>query len=145
MNEPIVLPIPGHRIDDYRNSMPRLVRLFGLGPTGSKIARDVLRQGRPNVTGGTGVGPVGWTEVAGERPDRDTNMIVIVCAEGDQVLFQADDNKPASLVTFVLLQDVGNMLVVRDKDMTLARDFSDLFVTTSDVDYVGDLIDNLAS
>src|SRR5215467_13111891 len=101
-DQEIVLPVPGRRIGDYRNSMPRLVRLFGLGAAGSRIAGDVLRQGRPNVAVGTGAGPVGWAEVVGATPERDTNMIVIVCAEGDQALFQADDDKPASLVTFVL-------------------------------------------
>jgi hypothetical protein len=32
-----------------------------------------------------------------------------------------------------------------DERVANARGFSDLFVTTSDVDYVSDLIDNLAS
>jgi hypothetical protein len=45
----------------------------------------------------------------------------------------------------VLLQPQGNLLVVRNDSVSAARGSTDLFVTTSDRDYVGDLIDNLAS
>ena len=53
--------------------------------------------------------------------------------------------RPGSLVTFVLLQREGNLLVVRQQSVSNARGSADLFVTTSDRDYVADLIDNLAS
>ena len=72
-------------------------------------------------------------------------MVVIVCGEGDQVLFNADQDKPKSLVTFVLLQKISNALVVADENFAKARNRCDLFVTTSDADYVGDLISNLVS
>jgi hypothetical protein len=45
----------------------------------------------------------------------------------------------------VLLQREGNLLVVRQQSVSNARGSADLFVTTSDRDYVADLIDNLAS
>jgi len=138
-------PIPGGRIDDYRNSKPRFIRLYGLGDRGAKIARDIGRQAGPNVAVKSGSQPVGWHEIAGDMPDPNTNMVVIVCGEGDQVLFKADEDKPDSLVTFVVLQKVSNALVVGDENFARARNQSDLFVTTSDADYVSDLIDNLAS
>jgi hypothetical protein len=137
--------ILGSRIEHYRNSTPRLIRLLGLGEAGGRVARRVAERGLPNVEVLTDAKPVGWNEVAAERPGARTNMIVIVCAEGDERLFRPERGKPDMLVTFVLLQ--GNSIVpaAHDERVENARGFSDLFVTTSDADYVSDLIDNLAS
>ena len=137
--------IPGRRIGHYRNSSRRFIKLYGLGQTGATIAQAVGERGLPNVDVKTGSRPVGWIDIAGAQPDPATNMVVIVCAEGDEGLFRPERERPDSLVTFVLLQQQGNLLVVRNDSMSVARGSTDLFVTTSDRDYVGDLIDNLAS
>lgn len=137
--------IPGRRIGHYRNSARRRIRLYGLGRTGASIAQAVGARGLPNVEVRTGSGTAGWAEIAGGEPDPATNMVVIVCGEGDEELFHPERGRPASLVTFVLLQRQGNLLVVRQDSVSRARSAADLFVTTSDRDYVADLIDNLAS
>jgi hypothetical protein len=137
--------IPGRRIGNYRNSSPRLIKVLGLGDAGAKIARSVAKQELPNVQVMTNVRAVGWDELVDERPGEPINMLVIVCAEGDERLFRPERGKPNMLVTFVLLQGTGRMQNARDERLANARGFSDLFVTTSDVDYVAELIDNLAS
>ncbi len=137
--------LPGSRMGGYRNSSPRLIRLLGLGEEGSKVARKVAQRGRPNVEVRTNARPVGWEEIAEARPGAPTNMIVIVCAEGDERLFRPQRGKPDMLVTFVLLQHGQRQPAAPDQRAANARGFSDLFVTTSDADYVSDLIDNLAS
>ena len=137
--------IPGSRIAGYRNSKPRSVRLYGLGEQGAKIVRNVGAQSGPNVAVGSGNHRAGWPEIAGSTTDPDVNMVVIVCGEGDHLLFNGDDNKPDLLVTFVLVQKISNALVVTDERFSRARNHCDLFVTTSDTDYVSDLIGNLAS
>ncbi len=142
---PDLSAIPGRRIGDYRNSARRHIKLFGLGQTGAGVARAVGARGLPNVEVRTGSGAVGWDEIAGAQPDPATNMVVIVCGEGDEELFRPGRERPSSLVTFVLLQRQGNLLVVRQDSVARARGSADLFVTTSDRDYVADLIDNLAS
>lgn len=139
------LAIPGRRIGDYRNSARRRIKLYGLGQIGASVAQAVGERGLPNVEVRTGVGAAGWPEIAGAQPDPATNMVVIVCGEGDEELFQPERERPSSLVTFVLLQRQGNLLVVRQDSVSHARSAADLFVTTSDRDYVADLIDNLAS
>jgi hypothetical protein len=136
--------IPGSRIGGYRNSSPRLIRLLGLGAEGSKIARQVAERRRPNVEVLTNARPVGWEEIASDRPGAPANMLVIVCAEGDARLFRPQRGKPGMLVTFVLLQESAHPHAARDPVANI-RGFSDLFVTTSDAEYVADLIDNLAS
>ena len=137
--------IPGGRIDHYRNSSPRLIRLLGLGDEGGRVARNVAKRGLPNVEVLTNAKPVGWKEVAQDPSAARTNMVVIVCAEGDERLFRPEEGKPDMLVTFVLLQTNANLHAATDQRVANARGFSDLFVTTSDVDYVSELIDNLAS
>jgi hypothetical protein len=138
--------IPGRRIGHYRNSARRRIRLYGLGRTGASVAQAVGERGLPNVEVRTGSGAAGWSEIAGAQPNPETNMVVIVCGEGDEELFRPGRGRPASLVTFVLLlQRQGNLLVVRQDSVAQARSAADLFVTTSDRDYVADLIDNLAS
>jgi hypothetical protein len=144
------LPAPatavrGCRIEGYRNSALRLIRLIGLGEAGSKIARIVAERALPNVEVMTKAIPVGWAEVASERSGARTNMVVVVCAEGDQRLFCPERGRPDMLVTFVLLRSNGSLDAVFDPQVASPRSFSDLFVTTSDADYVSDLIDNLAS
>jgi hypothetical protein len=142
---PDLTTIPGRRIGGYRNSARRFIKLYGLGETGASVAQAVGRRGLPNVEVRTGTGAAGWREIAGGAPDGDTNMVVIVCGEGDEELFRPERERPGSLVTFVLLQREGNLLVVRQQSVSNARGSADLFVTTSDRDYVADLIDNLAS
>jgi hypothetical protein len=146
MNSPApAAVIPGYRIEGYRNSAPRLIRLVGLGEAGSKIARIVAERALPNVEVMTKAMPVGWADVASARSGAYANMIVIVCAEGDQQLFCPERGRPGMLVTFVLLRNNGSPDAVLDPQVATPRSSSDLFVTTSDADYVSDLIDNLAS
>ena len=142
---PAAAAIPGGRIGNYRNSSPRLIRLLALGDVGGKVVRIVAERGLANVDVLTDSGPIGWTELAKGRPGTHTNMIVIVCAEGDERLFRPEQGKPDMLITFVLLQRSGNLHAVGEQGLAKARGVSDLFVTTSDADYVSELIDNLAS
>jgi hypothetical protein len=137
-------PIPGHRIGGYRNSSPRLIRLLGLGERGGSIAREVARRGHRNVEVTTNARAVGWEDIAEERPGERANMIVIVCGEGDERLFSPTRGKPDMLVTFVVMKAIDDA-PADEARMAQMRGQSDLFVTTSDSDYVGDLIDNLAS
>ena len=136
--------IPGSRIGDYRNSSPRRIRLLGLGAEGMEVARKIAARGLPNVEVLTHARPVGWDDIAHDRPGTAPNMVVIVCAEGDERVFRPQRGKPDMLVTFVLLEERAHRPAVRDT-VANVRGFADLFVTTSDADYVADRIDNLAS
>jgi hypothetical protein len=136
--------IPGDRIAGYRNSMPRRIRLFGLGERGSGIALEIAGRAYRNVEVVTDTRPIGWTEIIGEQLERP-DTVVIVCREGDERLFRPSPGKPSMLVTFVVLQEVAQAAEAQETLAAQIRGLSDLFVTTSDPDYVGDLIDNLAS
>jgi hypothetical protein len=145
---PSSITIPGTRISNYRNSARRAIALIGLGAAASALVSSVGRRGLVNVATTTSGGAIDWSAVAGTVPDRDLNMIVIVCGEGDERLFRPGPRRPDVLVTFVLLRK-GNIPPIRENDfapdLERARAFSDLFVTTSDPDYISELVDNLAS
>ena len=49
------------------------------------------------------------------------------------------------LVTFVVVREGGEVPSADQAQLAQMRGQSDLFVTTSDSGYVGDLIDNMAS
>jgi hypothetical protein len=141
--------IPGMRIPNYRNSAQRAIRLIGLGAAAGELIDRVAQRGLPNVATMTRDTPIGWPAVMGEMPDRNPDMIVIVCRDSDAHLFRPTAGRPDVLVTFVVLQRESHLLTAHDAgsapDLERARAFSDLFVTTSDADFVSELIDNLAS
>jgi hypothetical protein len=145
---PATAAIPGARIPNYRNSSQRAIRLVGLGAAASALVSCIARRGLPNVSVTIGDIPIGWPAVTAAT-DRALNMIVIVCHEGDAHLFRPLAGRPDVLVTFVLLQATSHPLVPQDPafapELERARACCDLFVTTSDGDYVAELIDNLAS
>jgi hypothetical protein len=143
-------PIPGGRIAGYRNSLPRRILLLGLGERGTRIACEVATHRLPNVEVVTNARPVGWDDIAKERTGESTNMVVIVCGEGDEHLFSPSQGRPDMPVTFVVLKEIDQGSVTQvsatdDLRVAQMRGLSDLFVTTSDSDYVADLIENLAS
>ena len=92
---PEVAPIPGSRISGYRNSSPRLISAARqLGQHGRRIVRGVETRGFPNVEVATTTRPLGWEDIAKERRGERTNMIIIVCGEGDERLFSPAQGKP---------------------------------------------------
>jgi hypothetical protein len=141
--------IPGMRIPNYRNSVRRAIRLIGLGAAADELVNHIARRALPNVATATRATPIGWPGVMGETPDRNPDMIVIVCREADAHLFRPAHGRPGVLVTFVVLQPQGRLLTAHDAGarphLERARACCDLFVTTSDADFVSELIDNLAS
>src|SRR5689334_17105453 len=85
--------IPGRRIGHYRNSARRFITLYGLGKAGASVAQAVAERGLPNVAVRTGTGAAGWGEIAGAKADAQTNMVVIVCGEGDEALFRPEPER----------------------------------------------------
>jgi hypothetical protein len=138
-------PLPGDRILGYRNSLPRRLRVVGLGARGSRTVRELAGRGYPNVEIVANIRPLRWDEIVGGEPTEPPNMIIIVCGEGDEHLFSVPLRKPGMLVTFVVLKQTTQPPEAEEAAAAQMRGLSDLFVTTSDADYIGDLVANLAS
>src|SRR6516165_6979016 len=133
--------VPGERLGGYRNSRRRRLRVVGLGERGSHIVQEVARRGYRNVVISTDVRRVGWKEIVGGEPTELPNLVIIVCGEGEEHLFGPTHGKPDMLVTFVVLSELACGPADQEATAAQIRGLSDVFVTTSDSDYVGDLVD----
>ena len=134
------------RIDHHRNSSPRLIRLLGLGEKGGKVARKVANARPAQCPGLTDAKPVGWKDIAttmARRPDQyDRHRLR---ARATSACFARSTASPICWSPSSCCK--ASAIRGRPESTRVAnvRGFSDLFVTTSDADYVSELIDNLAS
>jgi hypothetical protein len=135
----------GQRLQSYRNSVPREVKLIGVGQGGLEIVKRIAQARLPNVmpvalSDGAQLAPLD-APVAGRRP----NIIVLVYRSGDPVVIPAIIERPAPLVSFVLLEPPCQASQGKSETVRWLRAIADVFVTTSDDDFVLDLVGNLAS
>jgi len=135
---------PG-RIDDYRNSRPRNVELIGLGGGARDVVAGIARSDFPNlmVTLQPDDKPLAPFSAPVDRSAAD--MIVMVYCSGDEAVVPTFTGTPRSQVTLILLEPRGAEPRSRDRRVDAMRALSDLFVTTSDREFVRELVSNLAS
>ena len=137
---------PGKRIEGYRNSEPRFVKLLAVGPNAEEIIAEVNDHQRDNVLMSGRLDPhrlLPMDEpVGGIRP----HAVVVVHQQGEADRFPFLVERTASMLSFVVLETEGThderaeSRKVRD-----IRAIADLFVTTTDRGFVRELVDNLAS
>lgn len=137
---------PGLRIEDYRNSQPRYIKLIGVGERAAALIDQFNIANRNNVlTSGTlEPGAVGAMDEAvdGIRP----NAVIVIYETGDEVRFPFLTDRTASMLSFVVLeQDGASLAVAESKQLRELRSVADLYVTTSDPEFVAELVSNLAS
>jgi hypothetical protein len=136
---------PGRRIQDYRNSSPRYIKVLAVGDNAREVIDMVNAEGRENVLTTGPLDPQGLQPmdepVLGIKP----HAVVVVHQQGDQDKFPFLIERTASMLSFVVLENDG-MLRERDenKKVRAIRAIADLFVTTSDPAFVKELVENLA-
>jgi hypothetical protein len=140
--------LPGQRIDDYRNSAPRYVKVLGIGETARAIIDDFTmaraRLGNVLTTGTVSSSkPIAMDEpVDGLRP----NAVVVVYQKGEPVKFPFLTERTASMLSFVVLEAEDEEVDAdARRKLKEIQAVADLYVTTSDREFVSELVDNLAS
>jgi len=136
---------PGQRIEDYRNSEPRYVKVLAIGKSAESIIAEFNRK-RDNILT---TGPLDPDRrqpmdepVNGIRP----NAVIVVYQKGEDVRFPFQTDRTASMLSFVVLEELDARSGSEpNKTLRAIQKVADLFVTTSDRDFVGELIENLAS
>jgi hypothetical protein len=136
---------PGQRIQDYRNSMPRYVKVLAIGKSAESIISSFNRD-RENILT---TGPLDPDRrqpmdepVNGIRP----NAVIVVYQKGEEVRFPFQTERTASMLSFVVLEEPdGRAEREPNKTLQAIQKVADLFVTTSDQEFVNELIDNLAN
>lgn len=137
---------PGTRIQGYRNSSPRFIKVLAVGVNAREIIDQVNAEERENVLL---TGPLDPDRlqpmdepVQGIKP----HAVVVVHQQGDQDRFPFLIERTASMLSFVVLEKDG---ILRERDeskkVQAIRAIADLFVTTSDSAFVMELVNNLAS
>jgi hypothetical protein len=133
---------PG-RIGGYRNSAPRRVKLIGIGDGARAVIARIARMSLPNVLVAPDVD--GTSPAALDAPVEGVspNMIVLIYRSGDRATLPVRVERSKLLVTLVLLEDAGAH--GPDESAEALRAVADLFVTTTDRDFVLELVNNLTS
>ncbi|NLS03475.1 hypothetical protein HGP14_08875 [Rhizobium sp. P32RR-XVIII] len=136
---------PGQRIQDYRNSMPRYVKVLAIGKSAESIISSFNRD-RENILTTGPLDPDGRQPmdepVNGIRP----NAVIVVYQKGEEVRFPFQTERTASMLSFVVLEEPdGRAEREPNKTLQAIQKIADLFVTTSDQEFVNELIDNLAN
>lgn len=138
--------LPGRRIDDYRNSTPRFVKVLGVGDSAGAIIEAVNAAHRDNILASGPLNPAHPAAMDEPVNGIQPNAVVVVYQTGEEVSFPFLTERTASMLSFIVVETAG-----RPPDGAAARKLreiqavADLYVTTSDRDFVAELVDNLAS
>jgi len=137
---------PGQRLDNYRNSIPRYIKVFGVGNTARAIVERFNEAHRGNILSVGDVDP-GKMQAMDEPVDGiRPNAVIAVYQHGEPFEFPFLTDRTASMLSFIVLDSPGQQINedARRKIREI-RLVADLFVTTTDPDFVSELVDNLAS
>ena len=136
---------PGTRINDYRNSEPRYIKVLGVGEKARAILDQLNQSHSDNVilTGEVSAPePIPMDEpVNGMKP----NGVIVVYQKGERAGFPFLTERTASMLSLIVLEVPGETDADADRKVKQIQKVADLFVTTSDTDFVSELVHNLAS
>jgi hypothetical protein len=137
---------PGRRIEGYRNSSPRYVKVLGVGESARAIVEGFNADNRDNILTSGPLNPMQLQPmdepVDGIRP----NAVVVVYARGEPVKFPFLTDRTASMLSFIVLEGTEERADPEvSRKVREIQAVADLYVTTSDKDFVSELVTNLAS
>lgn len=138
--------LPGDRITDYRNSTPRYVKLLGIGESARALVERFNDEHRDNILMSGPLNPAGLQPldepVNGIRP----NAVIVVYEKGEDVKFPFLTDRTASMLSFIVVEPNDTSVEgENNKKLRELRAVADLYVTTSDREFVAELVNNLAS
>ena len=137
---------PGRRIEGYRNSSPRYIKVLGVGDSARAIVERFSDRQRANVITTEPLNPLRLQAmdepVGGIRPD----AVIIVYQKGEPARFPFLTDRTASMLSLIVLEAAeGVPETEANRKVQEIKAVADLYVTTSDTDFVSELVDNLAS
>lgn len=137
---------PGRRIEGYRNSTPRYVKVLGVGERARAIVESFSDENRDNILMAGQLNPLHQ-----ERMDQPVNgiapnAVVVVYSRGEQVKFPFLTDRTASMLSFIVLEGIDERADPEvNRKVREIQAVADLYVTTSDKEFVAELVNNLAS
>jgi hypothetical protein len=138
--------LPGRRLEDYRNSVPRYVKVLGIGPGARDIVESFNEQHRDNILVTNELDPHRLLPMDEPVNGLKPNAVIVVYQTGEEVKFPYLTDRTASMLSFIVVETPG--VPAHTETNRKLRDIqavADLYVTTSDREFVGELVGNLAS
>lgn len=137
---------PGKRIEGYKNSSPRFIKVLGVGENVKDVIADINADERENVLITGSLDPHGLQPMDEPVQGIKPHAVIVVHEQGDQDKFPFLIERTASMLSFVILETKGVLHEqAESKKVRSIRAIADLFVTTSDRGFVKELVNNLAS
>lgn len=137
---------PGRRIEGYRNSQPRYVKVLGVGEAAKSIIARLNDANRDNVISSGQLNPMRLEPMDEPVNGITPNAVIVVYQKGDEAKFPFLTERTASMLSLVVLESPdGQSSPEASRRVRAIQDVADLYVTTSDTEFVHELIDNLAS
>lgn len=142
----IISRYPGTRIQGYRNSEPRIIKVLAVGENAKHVIAEVNAEERDNVLMSGPLDPNGLQPMDEPVNGIKPHAVIVVHQQGDQDKFPFLIERTASMLSFIVLETDG-ILRERSENRKVRdiRAIADLFVTTSDRGFVKELVNNLAS
>ena len=137
---------PGQRLDDYRNSVPRYVKVLGVGENARAVIERFNEAHRDNIITTGSLDPMGLQPMDEPVGGIAPNAVIVVYQRGEHAAFPFLTDRTASMLSLIVLEtpdDKGHP--ESDKKVRKIQEVADLYVTTSDTEFVSELVDNLAS
>lgn len=135
---------PGRRIEGYRNSRPRIVKVLGVGDSASAVVRRYGRSRGANVLA-PATGDPDRPESLDARVDGLAPHAVVLVLQGQPERLPFVIERTAAMLSVVLIEPETGRTDHGAGILPSVRAVADLFVSTSDPDFVDDLVANLAS
>jgi hypothetical protein len=135
---------PGKRIQGYRNSLPRYIKVIGLGKTACGIVSDLNSVDRPNVLTTGEIASRSQQALDGPINGLRPNAVIVVCQKGEDEMFPFTIDHTASMLSLIVI-DAETPNVEESHKVREIQKVADLYVTTSNKDFVAELVENLAS
>ncbi|WP_421949976.1 hypothetical protein [Pelagibacterium sp.] len=137
---------PGKRIEGYRNSSPRFIKVLGVGEKVRDVIADINADERDNILMTGSLDPHGLQPMDEPVNGIKPHAVIVVHEQGDQDKFPFLIERTASMLSFVILETKGVLHEEAESNKVRSiRAIADLFVTTSDRGFVKELVSNLAS
>lgn len=137
---------PGRRIEGYRNSTPRYVKVLGVGERARAIVESFSEEHRDNILMAGQLNPLQQERMDQPVDGIAPNAVVVVYSRGEQVKFPFLTDRTASMLSFIVLEGIDDRADPEvNRKVREIQAVADLYVTTSDKEFVAELVNNLAS
>ena len=137
---------PGQRLDNYRNSEARYVKVLGVGNTARAIVENFNESHSDNILSAGDFDPKKMQPLDGPVDGIKPNAVIVVYQHGESFPFSFLTVRTASMLSFIVLDSQRKKANANaSRKIREIKLVADLFVTTTDPDFVKELVDNLAS